>query len=282
MQLHPDVYFQRYGTYTFLRHVGERKDFLYNDTAFAVLKYVEEHPGCSCIELCRGLALEFETVQEELEQDVRAFAGELYESDILIKTGEETSGRRFSSDGKEEQPLSGKSIQDLIQEQCCANNWLQNACLELTYRCNERCIHCYIDDSPCAGEELGFETYKKILEELKEMGCMSVLLTGGEPLLHPDFLKIARYAKELRLMTDIYTNGLALRQELLKQLLLLKPNSISFSFYGGRAEIHDGITGVPGSFERSLEAMKACRKAGLILISKRWSCARMRKVMRNF
>lgn len=263
MRLHPDVYFQRYGTYTFLRHVGERKDFLYNDTAFAILKYVEEHPGCSCEELCRRLSLEFEAAQEELEQDVRAFAEELYASGILLKT-EEVSHRRFSSVGKEESPLSGeKSIRDLIQEQCCANNWLQNACLELTYRCNERCIHCYIDDPPCAGEELGFEAYKKILEELKEMGCMSVLLTGGEPLLHPDFLKIARYAKELRLMTDIYTNGLALRQELLKQLLLLKPNSISFSFYGGRAEIHDQITGVPGSFERSLEAMKACRKAGI-------------------
>ena len=177
MRLHPDVYFQRYGTYTFLRHVGERRDFLYNDTAFAILKYVEEHPGCGCEELCRSLSLEFEAAQEELEQDVRAFAEELYASGILLKT-EEVSHRCFSSAGREEPPLpGGKSIQDRIQEQCCANNWLQNACLELTYRCNERCIHCYIDDPPCAGEELGFEAYKKILEELKEMGCMSVLLT---------------------------------------------------------------------------------------------------------
>ena len=86
--------FQRYGTYTFLRHVGERKDFLYNDTAFAILKYVEEHPGCSCEELCRRLSLEFEAAQEELEQDVRAFAEELYASGILLKT-EEVSHRRF-------------------------------------------------------------------------------------------------------------------------------------------------------------------------------------------
>ena len=71
MRLHPDVYFQRYGAYTFLRHVGERRDFLYNDTAFAILKYVEEHPGCGCEELCRSLSLEFEAAQEELEQDAR-------------------------------------------------------------------------------------------------------------------------------------------------------------------------------------------------------------------
>ena len=88
MRLHPDVYFQRYGAYTFLRHVGERRDFLYNDTAFAILKYVEEHPGCGCEELCRSLSLEFEAAQEELEQDVRAFAEELYASGILLKTEE--------------------------------------------------------------------------------------------------------------------------------------------------------------------------------------------------
>ena len=92
---------------------------------------------------------------------------------------------------------------------------------------------------------------------------MSVLLTGGEPLLHPDFLKIARYAKELRLMTGhlyqwpgsapgtVKTAAPAETQQYFLQLLRRK---------GG---IHDQITGVPGSFERSLEAMKACRKAGI-------------------
>lgn len=252
MRLHPDVYFRRYGTYTYLRHVGQKKDYLYNETAFDILNFIESHPGCGTEETAACLEELYETGnRDRLKEDVEAFARELEENGIL-----QPERREGNSSGEE-------SIRDLIQAQCCENNWLQSACLELTYRCNERCIHCYIDDPSRAAQELRFEDYRRGLDELRDMGCMSVLLTGGEPTLHPDFLKIAEYAREKRFLVDIYTNGLSLDDGLLDRLIALKPNSISFSFYGGTAAVHDRITGIPGSFERSLRTMMMCRCAGI-------------------
>lgn len=64
-------------------------------------------------------------------------------------------------------------------------------------------------------------------------------------------------------MVDIYTNGLYVDDGMMDRLISLRPNSISFSFYGGKAEDHDAVTGVPGSFEKSLRTMMTCKCAGI-------------------
>lgn len=257
MELHSNVYFQRFGEYTYLRHVEQRKDYLFNDIAYDILSYIKNHPGCTAEQICAALLNAYEVTEKaELEHDVRVFADDLLESEIILP-GNILPGKRISPFSREE------SIRDFIQEMCCENHLLLNVCLELTYRCNERCIHCYVDDPSAADEELKFQDYKIILDELRGMGCMGVLITGGEPSLHPDFLSIVSYAEQIGLLVDIYTNGLAADNELLDQLIALKPNSISFSFYGGTAKVHDSITGIAGSFEKSLRTMMICKCSGI-------------------
>ena len=132
----------------------------------------------------------------------------------------------------------------------------------MTYRCNEKCIHCYIDDQRFE-KELSFEDYRSIINQLTEMGCISILLTGGEASLHPDFIEVAKYASYKGLLVDIYTNGYNISKSLLEKMIALRPNSISFSFYGGNAAIHDAVTRIPGSFERSLCTAMMCKCSGV-------------------
>lgn len=252
MKLHSDVYFQRFGEYTYLRHVEQRKDYLFNEIVYDILDYIKKHPGCTADRICNALADIYEITEEvELEKDIQMFLDDLMKSEIILS---------------EKMPVlisKKESIRDFVQEMCCENHQLLNVCLELTYRCNERCIHCYVDTPSDIASELKIQDYKMLLDELHEMGCMGILITGGEPSLHPDFLSIVAYAKEIGLLVDIYTNGLAIDNETIDRLTMLKPNSISFSFYGGTAKVHDLITGVTGSFEKSLRTMMICKCAGL-------------------
>ena len=145
------------------------------------------------------------------------------------------------------------------------NRKLWNTCFELTYLCNERCRHCYLDD-PKANQEIGilrFDAWRKVIDEIADMGCMNVLVTGGEPTLHPDFLQICRHITKRGMLLDIFTNALNISDDLFDSIVDLKPNTVSFSLYGGSAEFHDWVTQVPGSFEKSLKNILMFKCAGV-------------------
>src|SRR4030042_1207561 len=82
--------------------------------------------------------------------------------------------------------------------------------LELTYRCNNRCVHCYCNlpsnNTKALEEELTTEEIKKILNELSSMGSLWLLITGGEPILRNDFAEIYLYAKKKGFLITLFTN----------------------------------------------------------------------------
>ena len=83
--------------------------------------------------------------------------------------------------------------------------------IELTERCNNNCVHCSINQ-PVAHEysrqrELSAEILKDALSQAAALGCLSIKLTGGEPLLREDFEEIYLFARQLGLRVLIYTNA---------------------------------------------------------------------------
>ncbi|MEE9523617.1 MAG: radical SAM protein, partial [Thermodesulfovibrionales bacterium] len=92
-----------------------------------------------------------------------------------------------------------------------------NATLELTYRCNNRCVHCYCNlptgDKIARESELSLEEIEKIFDELKEMGCLWLLITGGEPLLRDDFSQVYLAAKSRGFLVTVFTNGILVDDE---------------------------------------------------------------------
>jgi len=137
--------------------------------------------------------------------------------------------------------------------------------IELTDRCNERCIHCYAESSPECSNQLGLNEIKSILKEARTLGNPAVQFTGGDPLIHPNIVEAVATASDLGHKTlEIYTNGLALSDAVLKRLLPYKPN-FAFSVYSHDATVHDRITQVPGSLSRTLSAIRRTQDSGLIV-----------------
>ncbi len=131
----------------------------------------------------------------------------------------------------------------------------------LTSGCNLACRHCWL--SPAyqpnggTGGHLDFELFKLAIEEGLPLGLKSVKLTGGEPLLHPDFLHMIDLLREKRLRLTIETNGTLITKDLAQYL---KENStldyISVSLDGSNSESHDSFRGVKSSFTRATEGIK--------------------------
>lgn len=152
-------------------------------------------------------------------------------------------------------------LENEISDEFAERQKLFSATIELTYRCNERCRHCYIDERN--GEELTTEQVKKVLDDLHDMGVLAVLFTGGEVFVRDDIFEILEYAYEKRFAVDIFTNGTLLDGDKIIKLKALWLKGIHFSIYSHIAEKHDAVTQVHGSFEKTINAIKACSLIGI-------------------
>ncbi len=145
----------------------------------------------------------------------------------------------------------------------CNENILFSVLLELTYRCNLDCTFCYNDRS-LKGTPFRFEHYKKLMEDLLQMGTLNISLSGGEPLAHPDFFRIGALAREMGFVTRVKTNGHALRSRLLERLKKeVDPYNLDLSLHGASAAVHDRQTQVPGSFERLMQNCAEMKAIGM-------------------
>ncbi|OGS07031.1 MAG: hypothetical protein A2270_06305 [Elusimicrobia bacterium RIFOXYA12_FULL_51_18] len=139
--------------------------------------------------------------------------------------------------------------------------------VELTRRCPLACAHCYLPETRAdAGRkrqrELSAAQWKKILKRLAEAGSIYLVFTGGEPLLRPDLAELCFYAKKMNFDVKVYSSGLGMSRSLAGRLKKAGVSAFEISLYG-REPVHDAITGLKGSFKRSLLAVTALKKAGI-------------------
>ena len=135
---------------------------------------------------------------------------------------------------------------------------------ELTSRCNERCIHCYIPNGKKnAGFDMSFERFKYILDQYAEMGGLQVTLSGGEALMNKDIAKILLYCREKDMQISLLTNLISLKKELIPILKDVNLSLIQVSLYSMNAEKHDSITTVKGSFEKTKTAIEKLHNADI-------------------
>ena len=92
------------------------------------------------------------------------------------------------------------------------------AWVELTRACNLRCPHCFVEAGAPREVEMSTERILRLLDEWAEMGVFSVVITGGEPSIHPDFLKIVHHAYNLGFTVAIASNGMPLSEKMLEQI----------------------------------------------------------------
>jgi radical SAM protein with 4Fe4S-binding SPASM domain len=136
--------------------------------------------------------------------------------------------------------------------------------LDLTYRCNERCVHCYLDHEDHG--EMTTTEIKDLLEQLAGAGVFFLTLSGGEILLRKDFFEILEYARELTFCVKLKSNAIMIREGEAQRIRSLGVESIQVSIYSHRPEVHDAITKVKGSLKRSLDAIRFLKSYGLKVI----------------
>jgi MoaA/NifB/PqqE/SkfB family radical SAM enzyme len=135
--------------------------------------------------------------------------------------------------------------------------------LDITYRCNNRCRHCWIylpQNSAKRKEELTFDEIRRIVDGARRMGTKQWNFCGGEPMLRSDFLEIFDYVTRLAATFSLNTNGTLITPQAAR--LLKRKGAKMVSLYGATAEVHDSITRNPGSFEAALRGISYLKEAG--------------------
>src|SRR5207248_2806393 len=132
---------------------------------------------------------------------------------------------------------------------------------DLTYRCNERCVHCYLDHDDHG--ELTTEEVKDVLDQLAAAGTLFLVFSGGELLLRHDFFELLAYARALQFDVKLKSNAVLIKRAEAIRIRDLGVRQVQVSIYSHRPEIHDAITKVPGSLERSLHAIRLLKAEGL-------------------
>lgn len=144
-----------------------------------------------------------------------------------------------------------------------------SASLELTERCNLRCVHCYLGDQaglrPLQENELTTAEWLGVVDQVAGLGCLQLLITGGEPLLRADFAEVYRHAREVGLLVTVFTNGTLVGQETIELFRELPPSAVEVTLYGATPETYEAVTGVPGSFQRCREGIERLRALGVDL-----------------
>jgi len=135
--------------------------------------------------------------------------------------------------------------------------------LDLTYRCNNRCVHCWLrlpPDDSLAKEELSLDEIRHVVDQARAMGCQAWSLSGGEPMLRPDFGEIFDYITRKSLAYKLNSNGTLITPSI-AQLLRRKGRKM-IALYGATAEVHDRVTQHPGSFEATMRGFAYLQEAG--------------------
>ena len=132
---------------------------------------------------------------------------------------------------------------------------------DITYRCNERCVHCYLDHDDHG--EMTTAEIKRVLDELADAGTFFLTFSGGEVLMRRDFFELLEYARHLMFAVRIKTNAVMIGAAEARRMLELGVDQVQVSIYSHRPAVHDAITKLPGSLRRSVEAIRFLTAQGL-------------------
>jgi len=147
-----------------------------------------------------------------------------------------------------------------------------NGTIEVTHRCPLTCAHCYnnlpMGDSTARKRELTREEHYRIVDELADAGGFWLLYTGGEIFARRDFLDIYTHAKRRGFLTTLFTNGTLITPRVADYLAEWRPFAIEITLYGRTRETYEGLTGIPGSFDKCMRGIDLLLERGLPLALK--------------
>ena len=216
-----------------------------------IIKAIAQKSGCALTEVRE----DWYAIRKEL-RDQRflecKYEGECQVIEDLLGKGSNGTGNTNSEVDMGYTPLV---------EFCIRNEIPNEFHLDLTDSCTERCVHCYVPKE--LHHFLPYELAEKAIREFRSLQGLSVHITGGECMLHPDFERVCELCKSLNINIIIFSNLTCCDARRIAFLREIDPQFINVSLYSMNPKEHDAITQLPGSWKKTMETLLACEKAGV-------------------
>lgn len=133
-----------------------------------------------------------------------------------------------------------------------------NGSIELTFRCNLKCLFCYCHSTAVTKDdkELTTDELYSVIDEIAELGCLNLVISGGEPLIRKDFKEIYTYALQKGFLITLYSNGTIIDKKMADFFYDNRPQKIEITVYGIIKETYETITNVSGSYKRCMNGIR--------------------------
>ena len=163
--------------------------------------------------------------------------------------------------------LESTSRREFIPDERCRFRRLKGpgkrVVIRLTYRCDLACPHCLVGTNLYRNDgELNFSEWARLLAELDHIGARKVLLTGGEPLLHGDVVRLVGFVSGMGIPVDLNSNLQRMSPALMRELHQAGLTEISVSLEGPE-QIHDRMHGKRGAFSQTIQAIAWAAALGI-------------------
>ena len=252
----PSVSYRRLGEHGVVLHVPSGAVTVLSPVA-AFLWEGLGNTETTVVDLVARLTREYDVSIEQAARDVDALIRE-WRARGLIRDSEATSGPESSEGGRPPDPRD----KDLLTRLAASLAVPITCDWEVTLRCNHRCLHCYVAAGTPLDGELDAGQALSVVAQLREMGCLFLSLTGGEPLTRRDLPAIVREAGRAGMRVTLLTNASLAGRAEAGELAEAGLRACEISLYGGQSATHDGITRVAGSFQATLKGLRAFHAVG--------------------
>jgi len=159
--------------------------------------------------------------------------------------------------------LDTDTFLELLSTKATVSRRPEGVTFELTYGCNLRCVHCYNPTHRALPQELTTSEICGLLDQIADLGVLSVTLTGGEPSVRPDIGDILRHARQQGLMTHLMTNATRITPSFANLLHEAAVSQVNVSIYGATEAVYERMTGVSGSYPQFRQGLLNLAAAAL-------------------
>jgi radical SAM protein with 4Fe4S-binding SPASM domain len=267
-----DTFIRYYVNFGYITNQLTKHDRIYNETGLDFLEKISRIPKDIDTIVQELFPLYKDIPIDDLKTDFLEFIRDL-EKDLFLVTGStslelDEKEPRFSY--KSENPKTAiynftnpdkKEVltdsADFFYKEFHKNPQILGLQIEVSSRCNERCIHCYIPNAKKdSGKDMKLDLIIRVMDEAKAMGTLQVTFSGGELFLHKELTTILHHARKNDFCISILSNLVLLSDEHISVLKEINPNLLQVSLYSMKPDEHDAITQVKGSFEKTKNSIE--------------------------
>ena len=265
-----DILFRQYEHHGY---IADNSDYGYrflDDSSFRPGETFVSESGAVMLSMLSKSPRDVEDVVDDLMRIFRGIGREDLKPDVvdffhsLVEKGYLSEGLTASScidRGLPSVPASsyGERTPIVPMEDCAGglmgpSDFLRSIHFDVASACNEHCVHCYIPDK-CKTKIIETNLILRILEEARRLNAIHVTFSGGEPLLHKDFNDFLKRCRELDLSVNVLSNLTMLTDDHISEMVKNPLLSVQTSLYSMDPLAHDSITGLVGSFNKTVDGI---------------------------